>query len=146
MGLSHASNASRYLGRSGPSAVSLLHALGPLTHPRTFSVRSPTVAVDSAPFRSIPSHRSTGPFTMNRTELEHIHAKLPGLVDQFTAGTLPRREFLRTSTLLGLSAAAAYGIVGGVDPVAAQEREGTMGGELRVGMAVMEITDPHTFD
>ena len=47
-----------------------------------------------------------------RTLLENTHSYLPKLAQQFKDGKVSRREFLRTATLLGLSSAAAYSIVG----------------------------------
>ena len=42
------------------------------------------------------------------------HSFIPTIKQQFAEGKVDRREFLRTSTLLGLSAGAAYGFVGKV--------------------------------
>ena len=87
---------------------------------------------------------------MNRDDLKSIHPKIPSLVEQHEKGALPRREFLRTTTLLGLSSAAAYALSGEilgdglVEPSFAQE--GTYGGTLRIQMNVMEIADPGVFD
>jgi peptide/nickel transport system substrate-binding protein len=41
---------------------------------------------------------------------EHIHPAIDELKDDLAKGKLSRREFLRTTTLLGLSATAAYGL------------------------------------
>ncbi|MEM1400298.1 MAG: ABC transporter substrate-binding protein [Pseudomonadota bacterium] len=87
---------------------------------------------------------------MNKKDLAKVHTKIPSLVDQHREGKLDRREFLRTTTLLGLSSAAAYALSGEiigdglVEPAAAQE--GTFGGTLKIQMKVMEITDPAIFD
>jgi peptide/nickel transport system substrate-binding protein len=83
-------------------------------------------------------------------DLGRVHKLLPPLAEKMARGECSRREFLRTSTLLGLSATAAYGVVAeltGVDmmPKAAAQ-EPVMGGTLRVAMEVMEITDPAIFD
>ena len=62
-------------------------------------------------------------------------------------GHLSRREFLRNSTLLGLSAVAAYTLVGTTDPLSSvQAQELPKGGNLRIGMRCMEIKDPHLAD
>ena len=45
-------------------------------------------------------------------DLKKIHPYLPKLLEQFQAGKVDRREFLRTSTLLGLSAGAAFSLAG----------------------------------
>ena len=50
--------------------------------------------------------------SLDNGDLKKIHGALPGLVDQLKEGKLDRREFLRTSTLLGLSASAAYALAG----------------------------------
>jgi peptide/nickel transport system substrate-binding protein len=67
---------------------------------------------------------------------------------QLAEGKSDRRDFLRNVTLLGVSAAAAYGMAGEilgeaiVPPVAAAEGDPVMGGVLRVSMAVQEMADP----
>ena len=43
-------------------------------------------------------------------DLKRVHGALPELVEQMRAGAVDRREFLRTATLLGLSASAAYAL------------------------------------
>ena len=63
-----------------------------------------------------------------------------------------RREFLRTVTLLGVSAGAAYAMAGEilgedlVAPAAAQDGAPQSGGILRVSMAIQEMADPALFD
>ena len=47
------------------------------------------------------------------------HPYIPKLKTQLAEGRIGRREFLRTSTLLGLSATAAYGFVRLDGPAAA---------------------------
>lgn len=75
------------------------------------------------------------------------HPYIATLTDQMTDGTISRREFLRKSTLLGLSAGAAYALVGMADPQDAVHAEGLpKGGNLRIGMRCMEIKDPHLAD
>ena len=77
-----------------------------------------------------------------------IHPAIPKLKRQLSEGRLDRREFLRTSTLLGLSATAAYAFVGKVtgqpfiQPARAQAAPG---GTLRIAMRVKEVATPHTF-
>jgi len=60
-------------------------------------------------------------------------------------GTLSRREFLVRSTALGVSAVAAYGLLGLEAPVAAQETP-AMGGTLRMAMETKAQKDPRTWD
>src|SRR3546814_13747746 len=53
------------------------------------------------------------------------HPYIPTLIQQFADKQVGRRDFLRTATLLGMSAASAYGLVGRFDglagPVRAQD-------------------------
>ncbi len=64
--------------------------------------------------------------------------------DEVIAGTMSRREFLTRATALGLSATAAYGLLGIIAPAArAQEN---MGGTLRMSMETKALKDPRTAD
>jgi peptide/nickel transport system substrate-binding protein len=77
------------------------------------------------------------------------HPYLPTLKRQFAEGRIDRREFLRTSTLLGLSAGAAYAFAGKVSGegfVSPARAAMPKGGTLRIGMRVKEVRTPHTFD
>ncbi|MCG8511232.1 MAG: ABC transporter substrate-binding protein, partial [Rhodospirillales bacterium] len=76
------------------------------------------------------------------------HPYIPELLDQYRAGKVDRREFLRTSTLLGVSAASAYAMAGTIlSPRSAMAAETPRkGGTLRVSMNVKEINDPATYD
>ena len=80
---------------------------------------------------------------MSNTELAGIHVALPGLVHQFLERKVARREFLRTSTLLGLSASAAYAIAGAPQPI--EPARAAAGGTVRISMRVMTIEDPPTY-
>lgn len=76
------------------------------------------------------------------------HPYLKTLMQRLVDGKVSRREFLRTSTLLGLSAAAAYGFAGlvlGGRTIGSAEAAMPKGGTLRIGMRVMAVDDPHTF-
>jgi peptide/nickel transport system substrate-binding protein len=79
---------------------------------------------------------------------ERAHPYLPTLKAQLDEGRVSRREFLRTATLLGLSATAAYGLAGKVAgeafvrPAAAAMPKG---GRLILGGRVKEVKHPHTF-
>ncbi len=78
---------------------------------------------------------------------KYQHPYIPTLIGQVAEGTVSRRDFLRRATLLGLSAAAAYSVVGMVDPTgAARAQDMPKGGNLRIGMRCMEIKDPHAVD
>ena len=86
---------------------------------------------------------------MNKRDLEKVHVAIPRLVDELESGKLNRREFLRTTTLLGLSATSAYAVAGaitgeGVVPTA--QAQGQMGGTMQVSMFVQDISDPAIFD
>ncbi|MCJ8334974.1 MAG: ABC transporter substrate-binding protein [Epibacterium sp.] len=67
--------------------------------------------------------------------------------EEYKNGKLSRREFLTRTTALGVSAAAAYGMIGMTAPVKA-DGHGNMqqGGTLRVQMSVRGLKDPRTFD
>lgn len=60
-------------------------------------------------------------------------------------GKLDRREFLARATGLGVSAAAAYGLLGLTAPAQAAS-EMKSGGTLRVQMEVRPLKDPRTYD
>jgi peptide/nickel transport system substrate-binding protein len=62
-------------------------------------------------------------------------------------GKLDRREFLVRSTALGVSAAAAYSMIG-LDPALAAGHLETppQGGSLRIQMEVRALKDPRTYD
>jgi len=89
---------------------------------------------------------------MPKVEKTPLHPAIPKLIDGLNRKTISRREFLRTSTLLGLSAGAAYTLAGKITgsvllpTVQAAPAEPRTGGTLRMAMAVQEITDPAAFD
>jgi peptide/nickel transport system substrate-binding protein len=60
------------------------------------------------------------------------------------AGLMDRREFLTRSTALGLSSAAAYGLIGLSAPAKAQEAK--VGGIIRCAMEVKGTKDPRLAD
>ncbi|OYX19102.1 MAG: diguanylate cyclase, partial [Rhodobacterales bacterium 32-66-9] len=63
---------------------------------------------------------------------------------EFAEGKLGRREFLTRTTALGVSAAAAYGLIGLPAPAAAQTAK--VGGIIRVAMEVKGTKDPRLAD
>ena len=86
---------------------------------------------------------------MTSKNRKYPHPYIPELIEELRQKKIGRREFLRTSTLLGLSATAAYGIAGQITgqpfmPVA--KAAAGKGGTLRVSMAVQEMTDPASFN
>src|SRR5690349_1479799 len=79
-------------------------------------------------------------------DLKRVHGALPELVEQMRAGAVDRREFLRTATLLGLSASAAYALAGMEDPAGKPAEAATMdGGVVRISMLVPALENPATF-
>lgn len=87
---------------------------------------------------------------MTRKRKGKTHPYVPELREQLRKGDIDRREFLRTATLLGVSASAAYAMAGVVSggPLVSAARAQTpkKGGNLRVSMRNQEMTDPATFD
>jgi peptide/nickel transport system substrate-binding protein len=81
----------------------------------------------------------------SRQDLGQIHVALPGLADQLEAGKLARRDFLRLSTLLGLSATTAYALAGIPEPLAPAEAAST-GGTVAFSMRVARIDNPAATD
>ena len=80
-----------------------------------------------------------------------VHAYMPELCEQLRKGDIDRREFLRTSTLLGVSAASAYALAGKItgQPMvrqAAAAETPKKGGRLRSSMRVQRMDDPATYD
>jgi peptide/nickel transport system substrate-binding protein len=71
------------------------------------------------------------------------HPYLPTLRRELHQGSIGRREFLRTATLLGVTAAAACAMAGLPETANAQVAL-PKGGKIRIGMRVQEIKDPHT--
>ena len=87
-----------------------------------------------------------------KAKFGEVHPKIPGLVEQLEKNQISRREFLRTSTLLGRSAGAAFSVVGhltGAVPgmlSTAYAGAPKKGGILKVSMEVQQMTDPATWD
>lgn len=77
------------------------------------------------------------------------HPFIPKLKALFESRRIDRREFLRTSTLLGLSSAAAYGMVANItgEGLIPEARAADMprGGTLRIAMPVSALDSPHTY-
>ncbi len=76
-----------------------------------------------------------------------LHPAVPELAEDLRKGKIGRRDFLRTATLLGVSATTAYALAGKVTGASvvrravAQETPKT-GGNLRVSMFVKPLDDP----
>lgn len=78
------------------------------------------------------------------THVADVHPAAKMYAAEVAEGKLSRREFLVRSTALGLSATAAYGLLGLDAPVMAQDA--TMGGTLRMNMETKGQKDPRTWD
>ncbi len=77
------------------------------------------------------------------------HSYIPVLQQQLSEGKIDRREFLRSATLLGLSAGAAYGFVGklyGEAAIAPALADMPKGGTIHIAHRVKEITSPHAIN
>src|SRR5215469_7320827 len=75
-----------------------------------------------------------------------LHPYVPKLIEQVRERKIDRREFLWTSTLLGLSASAAYGVLGMSDPVARRAAAApASGGIYRISMRIPALESPHTY-
>ncbi|NEX45113.1 ABC transporter substrate-binding protein [Pseudotabrizicola algicola] len=73
-----------------------------------------------------------------------LHPAATMLASEARAGKLSRREFLSRATALGVTAPAAYALLGLEAP--AQAQAASTGGILRVGMEVKAQKDPRTAD
>ncbi len=73
-----------------------------------------------------------------------LHPAAEMFVSEYADGKLSRREFLTRTTALGVSAAAAYGLIG--LPAPAQAQEAKVGGIIRVAMEVKGTKDPRLAD
>lgn len=82
---------------------------------------------------------------MTETTLGAIHPAAKMYAEEAKAGLLSRREFLARTTALGVSAAAAYALIGMDAPAMAQETP-TPGGTLRMSMEIKALKDPRTAD
>ena len=87
----------------------------------------------------------------SRTAVRKGHPYLPELCEALRRERIDRREFLRTATLLGVSAPAAYlaaaQILGdGLLPSAQAAEAPKTGGRLRCSMRVQRMDDPATYD
>lgn len=74
-----------------------------------------------------------------------IHHAARDYANEVAAGTLSRREFLTRATALGVSASAAYGLLGLIQPARAAAHAQT-GGTLRIESSIKALKDPRTFD
>ncbi len=86
---------------------------------------------------------------MTSTSRAHLetHPVAEMYAQEYKDGKLSRREFLVRSTALGVSAAAAYSLIG-MSPANAGGHRATppAGGSLRIQMEVRALKDPRTYD
>lgn len=81
-----------------------------------------------------------------RTPSGHF-APITRWADLARSGQVSRRTFIAQASLFGLSAAAAYGLLGLSAPGRAQAQETpTEGGSLRIAMPIKDVVDPRLFD
>ena len=73
-----------------------------------------------------------------------LHPAAGMYATELRAGQISRREFLTRTTALGVSAAAAYGLIGLAAP--AQAQDAPVGGILRCAMEVKGTKDPRLAD
>ncbi len=76
---------------------------------------------------------------------ENIHPATRIYAAEVEAGKLSRREFLTRATSLGVTAAAAYGLLGLTRPAFAAGHA-QPGGTLRIESTVKALKDPRTYD
>ncbi len=73
-----------------------------------------------------------------------MHSAVSMYHKEFKAGLMDRREFLTRSTMLGVTAATAYGLAGATPAKA--DGHAPSGGTLRMQMEVRALKDPRTYD
>ena len=82
---------------------------------------------------------------MTYMKMAAVHPAAEMYAAEARAGLLSRREFLARTTALGVSAVAAYGLLGLDAPAMAQETP-VAGGTLRMSMEIKGLKDPRTAD
>jgi peptide/nickel transport system substrate-binding protein len=82
---------------------------------------------------------------MTYMKMAAVHPAAEMYAAEVRSGLLSRREFLARSTALGVSAVAAYGLLGMDAPAMAQETP-VAGGTLRMSMEIKGLKDPRTAD
>ncbi len=76
---------------------------------------------------------------------DSVHRAALLYAEEYRAGLMDRREFLSRATMLGVSASAAYGLIGlGMPSLARAEAQ--RGGTLRVNMETKAMKDPRLWD
>ncbi len=75
-----------------------------------------------------------------------VHPAAIMYAQEVADGKLSRREFLTRSSALGVSAVAAYGLLGLAVPEARAQETPVVGGTLRMNMETRALKDPRTWD
>ena len=73
------------------------------------------------------------------------HPMLSEAIEDVKVGKIDRREFLALSSTFGATAAFAYGVLGEARPAQA-DGHAKKGGVLKIGMRMLDLKDPRTFD
>ncbi len=84
--------------------------------------------------------------TNYKTPGKTIHPAAKMYADECLSGKLSRREFMSRASALGVSSAAAYGLIGLAAPKPAAAQEAKMGGTLRCQLETKAPKDPRTWD
>ncbi|NOD63535.1 MULTISPECIES: ABC transporter substrate-binding protein [unclassified Ruegeria] len=85
--------------------------------------------------------------TNDVTTNDKVHWAAEMHAQEYRDGKLSRREFLARATGLGVTAAAAYGMIGMAAPAYAEGEDAKKeGGTLRVQQEVRALKDPRTYD
>ena len=85
--------------------------------------------------------------TIQRPIVPQIHPAAKMYAREHLDGALSRREFLTRASALGVSAVAAYGLIGAAAPAQAESHATPKrGGTLRVQMETRGLKDPRTWD
>ncbi|MCB0099830.1 MAG: hypothetical protein KDE46_29055, partial [Caldilineaceae bacterium] len=99
---------------------------------------------------------------ITQKQMEKVHVRIPDAFEQLRQGRISRRDFLRTATLLGMSAGAATlaaacttpeATTGSTSSTGSGEAEAApaavggivRGGTLRIGMLLQQIDHPARF-
>ncbi len=80
------------------------------------------------------------------TQTKTLHPAAKLYAEEYKAGLMDRREFLTRATSMGVTAAAAYGMIGLAQPVQAQTANIQQGGTLRIQTLVKAMKDPRAYD
>ena len=73
-----------------------------------------------------------------------VHSAAEMYKAEYEAGKMDRREFMTRATMLGVTATAAYSMIGATPAAAAGHAQ--QGGTLRMQMEVRALKDPRTYD